>query len=75
MWRVINKYKKSWFFKIEGACRATPAKNKIDFERKLVGYGTLPGCPGRVCSVIARFLAGGQTMDPVRENYGTLREN
>ena len=32
----------------------------LEFDKKLIGYGILPGCPGRVCPVIARFLAGGQ---------------
>ena len=29
MWRTINKYEKSWFFKIEAARRATSTKRKI----------------------------------------------
>ena len=64
MWRTINKYKKSRFFKIAAAgleIRAQVSKNAgLEFEKKLIGYGKLPGCPGRVCPVIARFLAGGQ---------------
>ena len=64
MWRTIDKDKKSRFFKIAAArleIRAWVGKNPgLEFEKKLPGYGILPGCPGRICLVIARFLAGGQ---------------
>ena len=43
--------------------RARVEKNLgLGFEKKMIGYGKLPGCLGRVCPVIARFLAGGQMM-------------
>ena len=35
-------------------------KSRVRIYKKIIGYGKLPGCPDRVCLVIARFLAGGQ---------------
>ena len=67
MWRTINKHNKSLFFKVAAArleIRARVEKNPgLEFETKLIGYGKLPGCQGRVCPVIARFLAVGQSLD------------
>ena len=40
----------------------------LEFEKKMIGYGILPGCPGRVCPVIAQFLAGGQSQYLTKES-------
>ena len=34
--------------------------SRLEIQEKYPGLENLPGCPARVCPVIARFLAGGQ---------------